>query len=144
MLLRPNFRPLSQITVDLQRNRHTGKRYDDNLCFFRCVALHHSNVKNSGHLERDTQHFLHRFREGVGNQNVNGVTLDDLGEAERIFEMNIQVYSLIPRETVESGEEEEAEQLPGGQVRAELIRRSHRRFPTTLYLNLYGNHFSYI
>ena len=55
---------------------------------------------------------------------------------------NIQVYSLVPKERVESEEDEEEEHHPGGQVCAELIRRSHRRFPTTLYLNLYGNHFS--
>jgi hypothetical protein len=33
---------------------------------------------------------------------VNGVTLDDLSEAERIFEMNIQVCLLVPRQTAES------------------------------------------
>ena len=96
---------------------------------FRCVALHHSDDKDPRHIGRDTQHFLHRFREGVGNQNVSGMTLDNRGDAERIFEINIQVYSLVPKERAESEESEEVEeseeeeeaQLPARQqVRAEL------------------------
>ena len=39
----------------LDRNRNTGKLYQDNLCFFRCLALH--NGCHTKNLERDTKHY---------------------------------------------------------------------------------------
>ena len=93
------------------------------------------------HLERDTQYLLHQFREGVANPDLNGVTLDDLADAERVSEINIQVYSPVLGEE-DMGQDRDDQ---GGQrIRAELLRRSHRRFPRTLNLNLCGAHFSYI
>ena len=39
----------------LDRDIRTGKPYDDNLCFFRCLALH--NGCHTKNLERDTQYY---------------------------------------------------------------------------------------
>ena len=44
--------------------------------------------------------------------------------------------------TQKNGEDEENEHKPD--IAATLIRRSHRHYPSTLYFNLYENHFSYI
>jgi hypothetical protein len=42
--------------VSLECNRNTGVPYEDNLCFFRCLAFHNGcHLKN---LERDTKHYL--------------------------------------------------------------------------------------
>ena len=67
--------------------------------------------------------------------------MSELDQLEKLYEVNIQVYSLLP--TQSHGEEDNAEhETPD--ISATLIRRSHRKHPSTLYLNLYDNHFSYI
>lgn len=66
-----------------------------------------------------------------------GVTLVDLSDLEKLFEVNIMVYSLQP-----SARNEEDE-VPA-EIVASLVRRSHRHYTSTLYLNLYKDHFSYI
>ena len=58
-----------------------------------------------------------------------------------MFEVNIQVYSLAPTQT--HGEDEDNEENTP-EIAATLFRCSHRHFSSTLYLNLYENHFSYI
>ena len=58
-----------------------------------------------------------------------------------MFEVNIQVYSLAPTQT--HGEDEDNEENTP-EIAATLLRRSHRHFSSTLYLNLCENHFSYI
>ena len=39
----------------LENNYKTGKPYQDNLCFFRCLTLH--NGCHTKNLERDTKHY---------------------------------------------------------------------------------------
>lgn len=57
--------------------------------------------------------------------------------------MNIQVYSLATTQTHGSSEEDDEEENTPD-IASTPIRRSHRHFDNTLYLNLYENHFSYI
>ena len=61
---------------------------------------------------------------------------------EKLREVNIQVYSLAPTQTHGEDDDEKAEDAP--EIYATLIHRSRRHYTTTLYLNLYENHFSYI
>ena len=125
----------------LDRNRQTGKLYQDNLCFFRCLALH--NGCHTKNLERDTKHYYQQYREaGLVKKKFHGVKLSELDELEKLYEVNIQVYNLAPTQT--HGEEEEEEEETRPDITATLIRRSHRHYESTLYLNLYEKHFSYI
>ena len=126
----------------LDRNHNTGKLYQDNLCFFRCLALH--NGCHTKNLERDTKHYYQQYREaGLVKKKFNGVKLSELDELEKLYEVNIQVYNLAPTQTHgEEQEEEEEETTPD--IAATLVRRSHRHYESTLYLNLYEKHFSYI
>ena len=124
----------------LDRNRNTGKLYKDNLCFFRCLALH--NGCHTKNLERDTKHYYQQYREaGLVKKKFHGVKLSELGELEKLYEVNIQVYNLAPTQT-HGEEQEETEDKPD--IAATWIRRSHRHYESTLYLNLYEKHFSYI
>ena len=117
----------------LENDKNTGKPYQDNLCFFHCLALH--NGCHTKNLERDT-----KYREaGLAKKKFHGVKLSELDDLEKLYEVNIQVYSLTPTQT--HGEEEE-DTRPD--IAATLIRRSHRHYESTLYLNLYEKHFSYI
>ena len=124
----------------LDRNRQTGKLYQDNLCFSRCLVLHNgSHTKN---LERDTKYYYQQYREaGLVKKKFHGVKLSELDELEKLYEVNIQVYNLAPTQT-HGEEQEETEDKPD--ITATLLRRSHRHYESTLYLNLYEKHFSYI
>ena len=123
----------------LENDKNTGKPYQDNLCFFRCLALH--NGCHTKNLERDTKHYYQQYREaGLVKKKFHGVKLSELDELEKLYEVNIQVYNLAPTQT--HGEEEETEDKPD--IAATLLRRSHRHYESTLYLNLYEKHFSYI
>ena len=132
--------------VSLDKNIRTGKPYNDNLCFFRAIALH--NGCHSKNLERDTQHYYERYRLNVPEKKkFSGVKLEDLPALERLFEVNICVYSLEPTKT--DGEDgadvsEDEKNSPTPETAAQLINRSLCNHSSTLYLNLYQSHFSYI
>ena len=122
----------------LDRNTQTGKPYEDNLCFFRCLALH--NGCHTKNLERDTKHYYQQYRDaGLSKKKFHGVKLSELDQLEKVYEVNIQVYSLNS-----STEEEDDNEENRPDIAATLIHRSHRKYESTLYLNLYENHFSYI
>ena len=97
-----------------------------------CLAAHRGCHPNN--LERDTQHFYERYVE-VSNDKFEAVSLDELPELEKLFELNIFVYELI--EIYDDETEERS-------VVAQLVQRSHRRYSNSMYVNLYGKHFSYI
>ena len=118
----------------------TGKPYEDNLCFFQCLAPY--NGCHTKNLERDTQYYYQQYRDaGLSKQKFHGVKISELYELEKLFEVNIQVYSLAPTQT--NGEDEDNEENTP-EIAATLLRRSHRHFSSTLHLNLYENRFSYI
>ena len=124
----------------VENNANTGKPYEDNLCFFRCLALH--NGCHTKNLERDTQYYYQQYRDaGLGKKKFHGVKKSELDNLEKLYEVNIQVYSLAPTQS-HSEDEDNEENTP--EIAATLLRRSHRHYSSTLYLNLYENHFSYI
>ena len=97
-----------------------GRPYIDNLCLFRCLALHLGREAAALYAEyTDTP--VHDFA---------GVTLDDLSKIEATFDVNVCVYKLVP-----TGNEK---------TKAEIVRRSLCSYAQTMYLNLYETHFSYI
>ncbi|KAI8486087.1 hypothetical protein Bbelb_361870 [Branchiostoma belcheri] len=116
---------------------HRGSKgpYQDNLCFFRCLATHYGGSCRD--LEASTkihfQKFLTETRET--KDEFQGVTLGMLDDLERLFQLNIYVYSLQPND--EKANEE-------NDYFAELVRRPLSRHKDTMYLNLYQTHFSYI
>ena len=124
----------------LENDSNTGKPYEDHLCFFRCLALH--NGCHTKNLERDTKYYYEQYREaGLGKKKFHGVKLSELDDLEKLFEVNIQVYRLAPIQTHSEDEDDEEHRAD---ITATLLRRSLRKHESTLYLNLYENHFSYI
>ena len=67
--------------------------------------------------------------------------MKELINLEHLYEVNVFVYSLEP--TKPAGEEGEEEDF-APEIAAQLIHRSLCHYPSTLYLNLCQNHFSYI
>ncbi|KAK3725754.1 hypothetical protein QZH41_001058 [Actinostola sp. cb2023] len=126
--------------ISLDCHRRSGLPYRDQLCFFRCLALHNGcHLKN---LERDTKHYFERYLEIFPQEDgiFQGIKLEELSELEKLYEINIAVYSLEP----DNSDEDKAEDLDRPEIIARLVQRSHRHYTSTLYLNLYKYHFSYI
>ena len=132
--------------IPLDSNAQTGKIYNDNLCFFRALALHNGcHLKN---LERDAHHYYERYRQTrPEKKRFSGIKLEELADLEHLFEVNIFVYSLEPtKPDGEMGEDEIGQDNNNStpELSAQLIHRSLCHYPSTLYLNLYKHHFSYI
>ena len=135
----PPYLKNNQGLLSLIRNVN-GKQYQDNLCFFRALALGNGCTLKT--LEKATRKYFEKYRAThLGNMNMKdfeGVKLEDLWDLERLFEKNIFVYSL--GYTREDGDDDD--DIPD--IAARLIYRSICHYKDTMYLNLYENHFSYI
>ena len=106
----------------VDRDIRRGKPYEDNLCFFRCLALH--NGCHTKNLERDTKHYYQQYRDaGLSKKKFHGVKLSELDDLEKLYEVNIQVYSLAPTQS-HSEDEDNEENTP--EIAATLLLRSHR------------------
>ena len=105
--------------VGLAKDEH-GAIYNDNLCLFRCLALHLGREAAALYAEYSDED-VHDF---------TGVPLDELDKVETKFKTNICVYQLV--------------EIADGKTTAELVRRSMGHYTETMYLNLYETHFSYI
>ena len=116
----PDYVKNNKAIVGLEKDRYRKTTYNDNLCLFRCLALHLGRDAAALYVEyTDTP--VHDFA---------GVTLDDLSKIEATFDVNVCVYKLVP-----TGNEK---------TKAEIVRRSLCSYAQTMYLNLYETHFSYI
>ena len=129
----------------LDSNRKNGKIYSDNLSFFRALALH--NGCHPKNVERDAQHYYERYREFFPEKKkFFGLKLKELPDLEHHYEVHISVYSLEPtKPDGEEGDEDNTEEentVPD--IAAQLVHRSLCHYPSTLYLNLYQNHFFYM
>ena len=107
----------------LIKNRHSGKLYKDNLCAFRCLALH------LGHEIRCIDGpaiLLFRQWSDLSKEDFEGLSFEDFPEFETKFSVNLEVYSL----------QEDGFALS--------VYKSRGQQPSTMYVNLYENHLSYI
>ena len=111
--------------IALAFDRHTGEPYNDNLCLFRCLALHQGAGER--HLHRATNSLFVRYLQETSQdrENFDVVDLRELDIVEGLFEVAINVYSI----------DEDSQAIS--------IRRSVAEFPP-MYVNLHENHFSFI
>jgi len=73
----------------LERDKRTGKLYNDNLCYFRCLLRYRGcNLKN---LKRKTKKLFQTFG---AEQKFSGVQLNDLHSLDRLFGVHTFVYEL--------------------------------------------------
>ena len=126
----PAFIKRNRSIISLVRD-DAGRIYDDGLCLFRCLAHHFGAKKRS--FQKTTKKLFIRYASIIkyeltetAYKTFPGVALHDLQTVEDLFAVNINVYELR-----EEGV-------------AELKRRSGKRYKTTMYLNLFGDHFSFI
>ncbi|KAK3741920.1 hypothetical protein QZH41_001681 [Actinostola sp. cb2023] len=131
--------------VALVCDGNSGVAYQDALCFFRCLAVfngcHRKNLKAA------TDTYFLRYSAQYPDSRFKGVKLEELTDLEKLFNINIVVYSLEPHHSTQEDDDdddENSEQPIEGDVVAHIVRRSHRHYPETMYLNLYKDHFSFI
>ena len=115
----PDYVKNNKAIVGLAKDEH-GAIYNDNLCLFRCLALHLGREAAALYAEY-TDTSVHDFA---------GVTLDDLHKVESKFKTNVVVYQLV--------------EIDNGKTMAELVRRSPAQYQETMYANLHESHYSYI
>ena len=105
----------------LVKNQQTRKYYDDNLCLFRCLALHMGHDIRS--LERPANDLFNLWSKRPV-KSFNGLTFEFPGFEKR-FQVNMEFYSLT-----EDGF-------------AHSIYKSRGQNKTMMFVNLYENHVSY-
>ena len=121
----------NKAVVGLEREPNHSKRYTDNLCLFRCLALHRRGDRYRLEPAVKTLYEMYDRDDGVPIQDFTGVTLDDLYRVETMFKTNVCVYKLVKSDK-------------DGNTTAELVRRSLCHYSETLNVNLHETHFSYI
>jgi len=104
--------------------------YEDNLCFFRCLAVHRGTPVKDVEVPAKTYYHQYLQHQDMTPADFKGVTLDDLVVLEQVFSLNVYVYDLQKTEA--------------GDITARLVRRSPYSFEDTMNLNLYEDHFSYV
>ena len=116
----PDYVKNNKAIVGLVKDHYRTRTYNDNICLFRCLALHMGREAAALYAEY-TNTPVHAFV---------GVTLDDLHKVESKFETNVVVYQLV--------------EIANGKTMAELVRRSTGHYTETMYVNLHETHYSYI
>ena len=122
----PDYVKNNKAVVGLERNKQISI-YKDNLCLFRCLALHKGC---DVHRLEATVATLYAEYTDTPVRDFAGVPIQDLHKIEAKFEVSVCVYKLV--ETLEE------------KTTAELVRRSECHYPHTMYMNLYETHYSYI
>ena len=120
----PAFITNSKSIIALVKNRHTGRNYDDEKCFFRALAI--SKGYNIDALERPTNQLVYQWMQYKNHTHFMAVSLKDIAELEECFKTNINIYELLSPEV------------------AKTVYVSISKYPASLFLNLYKNHLSYI
>ena len=115
----PDYVKNNKAIVGLAKDEH-GAKYNDNLCLFRCLALH---------LEATVATLYAKYT-GTSVHDFAGVPLDELDKVETKFKTNVCVYQLV--------------EIADGKTTAELVRRSMGHYADTMNMNLHETHYSYI
>ena len=119
--------------ISLVKDEHNRYEYLDQLCIFRCLAVHMGADLHTG-LQTATKELFHSYTGQWDTTDFPGISLEELGDVENMFEININVYELS--------------QADDGTVTAHIVNRSMNSHETTMCLNLHKNaknwHFSYI
>ena len=129
----PTYIRKNKSIIGVEREAKYGKRYKDNVCLFRCLALHRGGEVR--HLESVVTKLYETYNQvHVPIERFAGIKLDDLYRIETTFQTNVCVYKLV----VSDDDDDDGKKI------AELVRRSLCHYSDTMYLNLHETHFSYI
>ena len=92
MIPLPTYIKKNKAVIDLEREPVHGKRYNENVCLFRCLALHRGGDVRC--LESAVPK-LYETYDNVPMEEFVVVTLEDLYRVETTFQTNVCVYKLV-------------------------------------------------
>ena len=129
----PEFIKKSKAIIGLDKDWKTGKKYKDNLCLFRCYAIHQGYSKTK--LKTPTKLYFMNWKKKTGQsvdcKNFKGVKLEEISTFERIFKVNINIFRL----------NEEKIATPVYKSACKFFKNKQ---PNTMNLNIHQGHLSYI
>ena len=109
--------------------RNTRQPYNDNLCFFRALALHlHGNEK----LEEDPSQIFNLFLNSCGERypsKIHGVLMTDIPKIEDLLQLNIFLHDI---------------HFVVGELIGELCRKSIKKYEKSVKVLSYNNHICYV
>lgn len=76
--------------------------YEDNLCFFRYLAVHRGTPVKDVEVPAKTYYHQYLQHQDMTPADFKGVTLDDLVVLEQVFSLNVYVYDLKKQKLVRS------------------------------------------
>ena len=125
----PGYITKSKSIISFEKNRNTKRRYDDSLCFFRCLAYH---MSRSIHCENLTSDLFAKWLQYVNNKKLKSsdVNLHRMPDLENCFETNINVFELAEDKSVT--------------ILYKSMEAYTSEISKTMNLNLFEDHLSYI
>ena len=116
----PDYIKNNRYIIALEKDQNTAKRYNDHLCFFRCLAIakfgktrHNCNLKAKELFQVYCKHFQ------VNPQDFKGVELTDFPQLETFYET--QLFAMFLKQDGS----------------AKMLYLSQASFPTKIYLNVF-------
>ncbi len=147
----PIYLTKNKFLISLATCKQYKKSMDDNLCFFRCLQIH-KQVNESGKKPAEASSLRLSYKKEVkaalklasefygkpvNRETFKGIKFADLPALEQFFKININVYQA-----------ENCKRAGPISQRNVLLARTLYcglgNFPSTLHMNEYKNHFSYI
>lgn len=121
----PDYLLKKESIYPLVKSQKTGRAYEDNLCAFRCLALHRGyDIKA---VEGPALEYYRQWMSSSESRpEFQGLSFEDFPDFETRFNVNMEVYSL----------EEDGFALS--------VYKSRGVQDTTMFVNAYENHLSYI
>ena len=92
VVLLPDYIRRNKAVMGLVTEAAHNSAYTDNLCLFRCLALHRGQSRYT--LERTTNALFNEYTRNSDADTFAGVTLDELRHIEKKFKLNINVWEL--------------------------------------------------
>lgn len=102
------------------------ENYNDNLCFWRCLAIQLFNIKRVSNASTKARELFYQYYKNKDYKKYAGVNLSELPLIEEHYKININIFQFIATET------------------SEIFIRSKNNYDQEINLNLYKNHFSLI
>lgn len=99
--------------------------YNDNLCFWRCLAIHKFNTK-SDKSSTKARELFRQYYDHKDYKKYEGINLAEIPLIEDFFKININIFQFIKNETTE------------------IFIRSENEYEDEISVNLYKHHFSLI
>ena len=94
---------MNKAVIGLETVPNHHKRYNDNLCLFRCLALHRGGDRY--HLEYAVTKLYETYKQDddVPMEELAGVTLEDLYSVDTTFQTYVCVYKLFESDDDDDG-----------------------------------------